>query len=1427
MASNIGELVATATLDVAPFQSNVVRLKTYIKGVDNSLKAMENNFKGAGKNVTNLKSLMDQTSSALGNYQRLWNAQSNRLNELKDEIGEVSKATDEQKKKLLDQSVAMSATAAKIAELKNRYEELAKSMRQVYIDDNAFTKFGKSAQELGNKFKNVGESVSGFGSALTKGVTAPIVAGAGLALKAAIDYESAFAGVKKTVDGTPQQFEKLSASIRNMAKEMPASATEIAAVAEAAGQLGVPIGSIEGFTKTMINLGVSTNLSAEEAATSIAKIGNIMQVSGDDLDSWSAKFGATVVGLGNNFATTESDIVNMANRLAASGKIAGLTTPEILGLSTAMSSVGIEAEAGGTAMTQTLTAISKAVSEGGEELRIYAETAGTTADQFAEKWKTKPAEALQDFIRGLGRAKEEGKDTNKILDQLGLTGIRQSNMLKSLGLAAETMGKAVGLANSEWEKGTALTDEANKRYETMQSKLQMLKNQLTDVAIEFGGPLLDALKDGLEAAKPWISTLADLAKQFSSMSREQQQNIIKWGLAATAVGPFFKILGGGISTVGGFIKVIGGLSKGIGYLSGSLKYLKDFGSVASGLKAVAGSAGAVETAVAGASAGTGLLSSALVFLASPAGLATAALVGATAAAVYFSNKAYEARQRAQEWGASVSVEQAGRLQNFKDKVDEANQAMITFGTSANGIDNVTSAVQKLAVEIQKLADENLSKDIDLARKLGLSEETIQEITSHAGQIKDNVQQMSDEVIQIYQNASNNHRKLSEEEKAIVLSNQNELINTQLELMEYSGEERINMIKAFNGQADELNTEQLKKAAELTEKWAKDEQASYKERLDGYKKLMDQIKGEDEKSVRARAEIKAQMEKLEAEHMAKMETYSQKWNDLQGRLLKTLKVSPEAMAGIMNQLKSRAEEMGLTYDEMAIKFQNTFSKIQEGHSMWAKTSKDATESMKLANVQWNAMVWDEKTGKLKTNAVEEVQKALEAEGGWDAMQFILKEANLETNARLTIGEALVANGQWEQLSPEEKELIVNGKPAVQAILDSKELMLQWNDLPSEVKEILGKNESFLSSAEGAKQALTQWNLMTPSEKALTLKDLASSDIKVVQGRIDMMTGKQLPIEAIDKTASTVESVLYGVNSIKQESPIAINANDNTAEASQSANSNVNAPYQASPIGINATDLTGNPSASASAGVNAVKQNFPIDINAMNKTQGEANAASNAVNAVKQNSPIDINANNNTGGVISSVWNAISSLPAFKFIDIITRHFTEQHAKGTDNHPGGLAMVNDQRGTLYKELVTLPDGTSFIPEGRNVTLPLPPGTKVMKAGDTRTLMNRLGMPNYEKGIGFEDTKLSHLTRRIRDINTSSRSNERQNIAFSSIDSGRVSDSQSQVVSELVNLKASVENLLGKLLEKDFNTYLDGQVIAENSYRYQGNIMRREGI
>lgn len=1432
MASNIGELVATATLDVAPFQSNVGRLKTYIKGVDNSLKAMENNFKGAGKNVTNLKSLMDQTSSALGNYQKLWNAQSNRLNELKDQIGEVSKATDEQKKKLLDQSVAMSATAAKIAELKKRYEELAKSMRQAYIDDSAFTKFGKSAQELGNKFKNVGESVSGFGSALTKGVTAPIVAGAGLALKAAIDYESAFAGVKKTVDGTPQQFEKLSASIRNMAKAMPASATEIAAVAEAAGQLGVPIGSIEGFTKTMINLGVSTNLSAEEAATSIAKIGNIMQVSGDDLDSWSAKFGATVVGLGNNFATTESDIVNMANRLAASGKIAGLTTPEILGLSTAMSSVGIEAEAGGTAMTQTLTSISKAVSEGGEELRIYAETAGTTADQFAEKWKTKPAEALQDFIRGLGRAKDEGKDTNKILEQLGLTGIRQSNMLKSLGLAAETMGKAVGLANSEWEKGTALTDEANKRYETMQSKLQMLKNQLTDVAIEFGGPLLDALKDGLEAAKPWISTLADLAKQFSSMSREQQQNIIKWGLMAAAVGPAIKLLGGGVSTIGGLIKAIGGLSRGIGFLSGSLKYLKDFKFVAGAMKAFAGSAGAVETAAAGAASNAGALSGAFGALANPIGL----LVGGTAllatGLVYLGNKKDEARIKTEEFGSQLSDTATKDLRDFQTKVDETSTAVANFGTHAGDTEKVSESFRKLHEEVASGAEKASKRMEELAKKWGISDEAIANMKAKNEQVVSNTDAMANQVSEIYKRHNGDASKFSQEEKEIVLNNQREMIKARVEMMELSGEQQKAAIQALNGEINTLNETQLNHAKDVLKKALDEENQLYKTQKDELKQLLDG-------KVLDQETYNKKLQALESNHQQTMEALGVKYYQVMKNLDAKLKLRGSESFNYWEEAKKVLEEYGLSYELIGQKAAEASQKMGESHSILAKYTSEMSKETKEANDAWSLLVGNiNENGnfEVKSNVKEVIGEATKSAEGWEQLQFIVKNANLNSNAQVTIAEALVESGKWSSMTLEEKQVIVDNKAGLQAIFDSESNLKAWNSMPAHIKELFLKNESVINSATEATKLLSEYNALKPEQKEI-LANSQSFQTEVANSKAGLSLWNEASVFVKNLTAdssnftSTLNNANIGLNywNTLFPAPKPLQAEDKTAEAVASAQASVNSPAQTSPISINATDETGGASQSATLSVNSPYQLKPIDINAVDLTGNPSAAASAGVNAVKQNGPIDINATNNTGGGINSAWASLNSLPSIKFIDVVTRFFTQKHAKGTDNHPGGLAMVNDQRGTLYKELVTLPDGTSFIPQGRNVTLPLPPGTKVLKAGKTRSLMNSLGMPNYEKGIGFEDTKISHLTRRFQELNSRNRSSSYPKSTYSSSGFANHSEDSSgkAIVTELVSLKESVEFLLGKLLDKDSNTYLDGQVIAENSYRYQGNIMRREGI
>lgn len=1422
MASNIGELVATATLDVAPFQSNVGRLKTYLKGVDNSLKTMENNFKGAGKNISNLKGLLSQTGSALSSYQKVLSSQSERYNQLKASIGDVSTATAEQKQKLVEASASMTATAAKVAELQNRYEQLASSMRQAYIDDSAFTKFGRGAQEVGNKISQVGQTISGFGSALTRGVTAPIVAGAGLVVKAAIDYESAFAGVKKTVDETATvSYKNLSDGIRQMAKELPASAVEIANVAEVAGQLGIKAEDILKFSRTMIDMGESTNLSAEEAATAIAKVANIMGLSSDDY----SRFGASVVDLGNNFATTEKDIVMMANRLAAGGKLAGLTAPEILGLATAMSSVGIEAEAGGTAMTQTLTAIGNAVSlttkDSADDLALIAKVAGTTSEEFQQAWKEKPAEALQSFIKGLNTAREKGANMDAILMKLGMTGVRQGNMLKSLALSSDKMSAAVNRSNQAWKENTALTNEANKRYETTESQLKMFRNQLTDIAIEFGGPLIKALREGLNAAKPWIENLSELAKKFSSLSTEQQQNILKWGLFAAALGPALKLLGGGISVIGGFVKAIGGLSKGIGFLSGSAKYLAN---LPAGLTALSSSAGAAETAMAGVSTSAGSLSGAFGALANPLGLIVGSIALATAGLVYLGNEKDKARIKTEEFGSQLSDTARGELRSFQKTVDETATAVANFGTHAGDVEKVSGAFKKLYDEVAESAEKSNKRMEELGAKWGLSEEDIARAREKNGQYVSNAEAMMNQINEIYARHNGDASKFSQEEKEIILNNQNEMIKAKLRLMSLSEEQQTAALQALNGKISSLNETQLKHTRDVLKQALDEEKQLYETSKSELKELLNG-KAIDQETYNKR------MQEVESKHTQTMEALGSKYYQVMKNLDEKVKSRTGQNWNYWEEAKKVLEEYGLSYEEIGQKAAAASEKAGNSHSILAKYTSEMSKEVKEANDAWSLLVGNiDKNGnfQVKSNVKEVIGEAAKSAEGWEQLQFIAKTAEINSNARATIAEALVESGKWSTMTLEEKQIIVQNQAGLQAIFDSEKNLKIWNDMPANVKELLLKNTDIMSKADEATKALANYDALAPKQKELLANDEnfrnavsrstdtlttwnattpITKDLKVNPNNV--LYGSQLSIDkliewnlapvqtksldAVDNTAGAVASALLSVNSPKQEAPIGINANDNTAGESQSASLSVNSPYQFK----------------------------PIDINATNQTQGEANSASQSVNAVKQDSPISIKAQNNTQSAISSVLGGLASLPAVKFIDIITRTFTQKHAKGTDNHPGGLATVNDQRGSLYKEMVTLPDGTSFIPHGRNVTLPLPQGTKVMRAGKTRSLMNRLGIPNYENGIGFEDTKISHLTRRIQSINTKSSNRGYQNTSYA------IGGDNQAVVSELVNLKESLENLLGRLLDKDTNTYLDGRVIAESSYQYQGNIMRREGI
>lgn len=433
---------------------------------------------------------------------------------------------------------------------------------------------GQKIQEVGNKISAVGDRISGFGRTLTASVTTPIVTAFGGAVKAAVDWETAFTGVQKTVDASAEDYERLAENIKKMATETSSSKEEIAGVMEIAGQLGVTgVDNLTEFTKTMVELGDTTNLSAEDAATSLARFMNITGESTSNVD----RIGSAIVDLGNNFATSESEITEMATRLASAGTIAGLTSTDILALAASMSSVGIEAEAGGTAMSQTLKTMANAVAnfrDGNvEDLEVIANVSQMSADEFAKAWETNPINAIQAFVSGLNDVKDSGDNVFAVLSEMGMEGIRQTNMLQSLALASEMLGDAVHTSSEAYKENTALSDEAAKRYATMAAKMSQLKERIKEVAIEIGEslmPYIEKMMVGIE----------NLVNKWKNLDDSQKEAVIKFAAIAAAIGPVLIVIGtltssiGHIVTaIGSAVSSIGGLMNGVGGLSGALSAL--------------------------------------------------------------------------------------------------------------------------------------------------------------------------------------------------------------------------------------------------------------------------------------------------------------------------------------------------------------------------------------------------------------------------------------------------------------------------------------------------------------------------------------------------------------------------------------------------------------------------------------------------------------------------------------------------------------------------------------------------------------------------------------------------------------------------------------------------------------------------------------
>lgn len=688
--------------DVSNFKTNIEKAQSSIKTLNNELKLNQSQLKGnkedvnlLSQRITTLKEKYEQQKEVVENTRKSYE-------KAVEIFGENSKEAENLKNKLLQ---------AETAE-QNIKNEIDKANKELEEQTNRLITTSKKWQESGEAIKDFGSKIDSVGNKLS--VVSGLVGGIAVAsLKASIDFESAFTGVTKTVDGTEEQLKELRKGILDMSTELPSTASEISAVAEAAGQLGIQTDNILDFTKVMIDLGNSTNVTADEAASALAKFANIMQMSQKDFD----RLGSAIVDLGNNYATTEADIVDMSMRLAGAGKQVGLTEGQVLGLATALSSVGIEAEMGGSAISKAMVKMQNAVEQGGTKLdnvlkqtgmtlrdlelmsandsksfralsqsigmtstevkqlitaganlEDFATVSGMSAEEFKKAWKEDAAGALSSFIQGLGNAEEKGESAITMLSEMGLTEVRLRDSLLRTANAGTLFNEAIETGTKAWKENTALAEEANKRYGTTESQLTMLKNEVQKTAIEFGDELAPSLRQIVKDAKPLLNNISSAVKSFANLDDKTKKHILTIGAYVVALGPAVKIGG----TV---IKTIGSATTAVGTLKGALAVLK--------------------TGTDNVSDSSKKLASLISAVKSPAGLTTIAITALAGAIIYLNTHLTEEQEEIKRTSEAIKEQRNSYIESQKAR-EEALQSNISE------IDNI----KKLRNELSELVDEN-------------------------------------------------------------------------------------------------------------------------------------------------------------------------------------------------------------------------------------------------------------------------------------------------------------------------------------------------------------------------------------------------------------------------------------------------------------------------------------------------------------------------------------------------------------------------------------------------------------------------------------------------------------------------------------------------------------------------------------------------
>jgi TP901 family phage tail tape measure protein len=1356
---------------VSKFNPTLNGAKNAVKYFQNNVRSLDSTLKGNEKNAGLLQAKYKTLGQAIDSQRKV-------LDEMKKSFDKLDPGTAKFDKAAAD----IQRENAKLAAMENQLRGVEKALKDVGRENSWAGKMDK----LGDTFKRGGEKLRAMGDAM-KPVSTVLTAGFALSTKKAIDFESQMNTTKSLLADTIPTADELNSTTQKLGESSKGWAK----------QYGISTSSINEGMQEIIKKGFDAN----QTIAAMPAILDAAKASGDDFN--------VVMNASTNILRQFGLEAKDTNRITDSlTYVANKTSAGFSDMGLAMEYIGPVAHSLGMSIEETSAAIGLLSDNG-----IAGEKAGTALRGALSKL-LKPSKSNANAMKELGFSVEEFQSgalkLPDIIDRIkestkGWTDAEKSSAIaRAFGVEAQTGmnalinqgGDALRKLTKETENARGYTKKlADELSKSSKNGVDRFKSSLEVLQINIGQKLLPLLTPLLEKANEFIEWL--------DKAPESTQKLV---------------LGfGGFLALGyPLLNMLGNASTGLGYLFKGGSKVASLFSKGLSLGKAGTEAAELGTQVAETAGKTGLLKTALAGLTSPVGLLVGGTVLLAGGLAYLANEKDKARIKAEEFGSTLDDVQREELRNFQKTVDETSTAVANFGSTAGSAEKVSGAFKKLYEEIAAAADKTNKRMEELGAKWGLSEGDIARAKEKNAQVVSNTESMMDQINEIYQRHNGDASKFSQEEKEIILNNQNEMIKAKLSMMDLSAEQQTAALQALNGDIRSLNETQLKHTRDVLKQALDEEKQLYETSKSELKELLNG-KAIDQETYNKR------IQELESKHNQTMEALGSKYYQVMKAMDEEWKTRTRSNTGnnYWEEAKKILEEYGLSYEEIGKKAAEASQKVGNSHSILANYTSEMSKEVKEANDAWSLLVGNiNENGnfEVKSNVKEVIGEAAKSAEGWEQLQFIAKTADINSNARVTIAEALVESGKWKDMTLEEKQVIVKNQAGLQAIFDSETHLKTWNSMPAEVKELLMKNTDIMNKAEEASKALSNYEALKPKQKELLAND--ESVRKAVARSTDTLTTwnattpftkdlKADPTNVLNNGQLSIDKITaWNFASAEAKS---LDAVDNTSAAVGSAILSVNSPKQETPINLFAADQTGGVRNETSGAINAIKQYNPVDILAKNSTSATVSEVKTGVNGI-QDKTVTINARDNASGVLSGIKSWINSVTG----DFFTNIFASKHAHGTNYHPGGLAIVNDQRNSNYKEMVTLPNGRSFIPQGRDVLLPLPKGSKVLRADKTRRLMREMGVPKYASGIGIpSDAKF------LREIEQAQRN---ITIQTTSVQNGQDTD---KVVSEMRILGASMERILTAILEKSSDVYLDNDIISRKTYEQHGAIYAREGI